>query len=312
MHSDDVALELHLVDALSRFSKHNRPLPGLDHEGAMETLIAQMIESVHRIRYIKVISQRRVSSKRADPLSELFDPIKAAIVHLHKGEYDQACWMVFLFTHFGKNRKSGYRLIRDVYGQLGNGKRWDWMSISENPHAFRKWLADNQTALRSNGVHRGFGNHRKYQSLDAWKDAGTGAAVESYVQWVQSFNGHHSLFRSALDEGRSPEGAFAVLYKSMQAVVSFGRTARFDHLAMIGKLGICPIAPNSVYLQGATGPADGARLLFKGSLNAAASFSQLETWADELATNIDLDKQAMEDSLCNWQKSPYRMVRFRG
>jgi hypothetical protein len=38
--------------------------------------------------------------------------------------------------------------------------------------------------IRAPGVPGGFGNHRKYESLDADSPRGTGAVVESYVGWV--------------------------------------------------------------------------------------------------------------------------------
>ena len=43
-----------------------------------------------------------------------------------------------------------------------------------------------------------------------------------------------------------PRKAFDILYHSMGAVASFGRTARFDYLTMIGKLGLAPIEPGSL------------------------------------------------------------------
>ena len=160
---------------------------------------------------------------------------------------------------------------------------------------------------------RAFGNHRKYQSLDAWKSSGTGAAVESYIAWVKSFGSHKALFEAAAAAtGSDPDKSFQWLYRSMAAVKSFGRTARFDYLSMIGKLGLANIRPDSVYFGNATGPVDGAKLLFLGNANANASTKELQAFADELAEYLGLDKQVMEDSLCNWQKSPTAQVGFRG
>jgi hypothetical protein len=57
----------------------------------------------------------------------------------------------------------------------------------------------------------------------------------------------------------------------MRAVASFGRTARFDYLTMVGKLGLAGIEPGSTYMQGATGPFTGACLLFTGRRIAGLS-----------------------------------------
>jgi hypothetical protein len=94
----------------------------------------------------------------------------------------------------------------------------------------------------------------------------------------------------------------------MDAVARFGRTARFDYLTMLGKLGLAAIQPGSTYMEGATGPARGARLLF----GVDASQRTLDQWVVQLGSILSLGMQEMEDSLCNWQKSPAVFRRFRG
>lgn len=179
--------------------------------------------------------------------------------------------MVFLFVHFGKHHRAGWRYAREVYGRLGDGSRWDWASTSANPSSFRGWLAAHQGELRREGIPRGFGNHRKYESLDARSPKGTGAAVESYVEWVNPPRTHQEMMEEARRNAEgNPRRTFAELYQSMRVVARFGRTARFDYLTMIGKLGLGAIEPPSTYMGGATGPIRGARLL------AWASFSQVD------------------------------------
>jgi len=95
-------------------------------------------------------------------------------------------------------------------------------------------------------------------------------------------------------------------------VKSFGRTARFDYLAMIGKLKLADIHPDSVHFDGATGPVTGARLLFSGNPQSRDSAKSLESLSDLLASRLSVGKQVIEDSLCNWQKSPSNPIRFRG
>ena len=174
---------------------------------------------------------------------------------------------------------------------------------------FRDRLHAHKDQIQRDGVPRGFGNHRKYESLDARSPNGTGEAVETYVRWVAPPRTHLQLFEAILvTVDGDPKKAFDTLYESMNAVARFGRTARFDYLTMVGKLGLARIEPGSTYMQGATGPATGARLLF----GSRASAVILDGWVRELGAYTGLGMQVLEDSLCNWQKSPDEFKRFRG
>ena len=313
MRPKDQAEAQRLTTVLQSFARQNRPLPGIRAARRRTAFLEQLAESIHRVEYIAVIRQRDVSSRRSDPSDDLFDPIKAAALKSRQGDHDEACWLTFLSVHFGKNRRSGWRLARDVYGALGRGQFWNWQRTSANPAGFRRWLATNQNRLRRDGVARAFGNHRKYQSLDANSANGTGAAVASYAAWVRPHGTHAQLFQAAAAAaGHDRRGTFDGLYRSMSAVASFGRTARFDYLTMIGKLGLAPIEPGSTYMTGATGPLAGARLLFAGDARAAITARQLDGWLVDLEAALGVGMQVLEDSLCNWQKNPERFVPFRG
>jgi hypothetical protein len=302
-----------LADRLRSFDGNVRRLPGVARDANRNAFIEQLLESIRRVRYVSVIRQREVSAFRGEPASELFDPIKAAVLRMTEGRRDEAFWFVFISVHFGKHRRDGWRLARDVYGRLGRGAPWDWATTSANPRRFRQWLADAQEALTEDGVKRRFGNHRKYQSLGAWNPNGTGDAFESYVRWVGPERSHDRLVEEALDEsGRESRMAFDILYRSMAAVSSFGRTARFDYLTMLGKLELAPIEPGSVYIQGATGPWLGACLLFRGRKDADLRRPMLSDWVSELGAHLGVGMQVMEDALCNWQKNPSRFIPFRG
>lgn len=308
----DAQLRARLKDLLSKLKLEWTTLPGIGDEAAQQVLVEQFIESVHRVRYIELLKKRGIASARMDPSSPMFDPIKASILHAREGRFDEACWLIFLFVHFGKNAKSGYRLLADIYGALGEKHIWSWERISADPFGFRVWLDKHDQQLRDGSTHRAFGNHRKYQSLSAWKKNGTGAAVETYVAWIASQGGHKAYFEQASLEARGDaKVAFDRLYREMRAVASFGRVARFDFLTMIGKIGLADIKPGIPYMQNATGPLRGARLLFGGSVEAPLTGKRAERLTVELGNRLGLGMQEMEDALCNWQKSPTTMVRFR-
>lgn len=309
MRDRDRERALELDASLQRFVRERRSAPGIHDPRRRESLIEQLLESIRRVRYVSVIRARPLSERRTDPNDDLFDPLKAAIIRQSQGETDEAFWLTFLFVHFGQHPRGGWRYAREVYGRLGEGTRWDWAATSADPAGFRAWLHAHQSDLRRSGVPGGFGNHRKYQSLDAYSDSGTGAAVESYVKWVGPPRTHQEFMDQAVEQAEGdPHVAFDKLYRSMSAVKSFGRLARFDYLTMIGKLGLAPITPGSTYMQQASGPYRGARLLF-GQVGTA---KELDEWLVELDQYLHVGMQVLEDALCNWQKSPDRFVPFRG
>lgn len=290
-----------LEAALTLFDRDMRALPGIADPTARETFIEQILESVRRVSYPSKIAVRGISERRADPNDEMFDPIKAAILFQRWGSIEEAFWMVFLFVHLGKHARAGWRYARGIYGRLGGPGKWDWPSVSSDPATFCSWFDANLEAFKTEEPH-GFGNHRKYESLSY-----TGAVVESYVRWVAPPRSHQELMSEALQRSDGDaRRAFDDIYRSM-TVARFGRTARFDYLTMVGKLGLSPIEPGSTYMSGATGPLTGTRLLF-GSNDRPAN---LDRALVELASELNVGMHVLEDALCNWQKSPLAFQPFR-
>lgn len=112
--------------------------------------------------------------------------------------------------------------------------------------------------------------------------------------------------------GQHPRDAFGYLYSSMTSVRRFGRLAKFDYLTMLDKLGLAPIEAGSAYLAEATGPLRGARLLFAGSPDARVNGRSLDDQLVRLDEFLGVGMQALEDAICNWQKSPGKFISFRG
>lgn len=292
--------------ALETHSRNVRPLPGVAADAVRETLALQMIASLRRLEYTDLIKARDIDPARADPQSPLFDADRAAVFHARNGDVDEAVWLAFLATHFGKHGVHGWRRLRDVYSELGRG-RWSWDRVSGDVPAFRRWLEANQHRIGG-----AFGNHRKYESLSGTSAAGTGSVIASYVDWIGPQRSHQRRFGELIRAGgNDPHSIFDHFYRQM-AVHRFGRLGKFDFLALLGRLDLAPIEPGSVYLAGATGPKRGARLLFGGSPTAPLHDHQLEQWLRELDADLTVGMQVMEDALCNWQKSPSRFVHFRG
>jgi len=253
-----------------------------------------------------------MTRKRTDPANmSMFDPIKGAIWYKKNGDYEEACWMVFLATHFGKHPEGGWRYARQVYNRHGQHGIWDWNSVSSNCTAFRNWLDANYNRIRNSQKPGGFGNHRKYQSLKAFSDRGTGMVIETYVNWVLYSGSHKNKFNDVVKSAADEYAAFDSLYQSMDCVMGFGRLGKFDYLTMIGKVGLANIAPGSTYLDGATGPLRGARLLLEDG-EEDLSLKEIDQILIKLGNHLGVGMQVIEDALCNWNKSPMKYVDFTG
>lgn len=285
------------------------PMLGIRSEANRICLVEQIIDSIRRIKYVTLIRDRDNSESCINPYLQYFNPLKAAAWYANQGDINEACWLVFLSIHFGKNKKSQWKLVQNVYSGLRQRNKWDWARTSSNPDAFRTWLHGHLDEVKENCY---MGNHRKYISLNAHKNNGTGAVIESYINWINIYHDHQTLFNQATFNSDSGREAFDYLYNSMNKVTQFGRLAKFDFLAMLGKLELAMIEPGSLYLKGATGPLYGARLLFGGSTSATIDRETLDSVLEPLEKHLNLyfGMQVLEDALCNWQKSPIIYVRF--
>lgn len=299
-----------LTDALQRYEDENGALPGIVQPGHRDALIEQLVESARRTLYFERLLSERSGAGVADPTTESFHPLRAAIFQAHNGNRDEAFWLVFLFIHFGRSRQSAWRMIADIYGRLESGTLWSWGAVTADVDAFRQWLADNLEAIKRLRPQRRFGNHRKYESLDPWTDNGTGAVFASYVDWVGEA-GHDARVAQVTLGATTSDGRFSALYNSVRTVHRFGRTAAFDYCSTLANLGLVADQPSAACLAGATGPLTGARLLLSQPgqrLSPSALEAMLALLRKELGVGFDV----LEDALCNWQKSPAKFKPFRG
>lgn len=296
-----------IARGLVAYETANGALAGVRSDAARGAFIEQVVDSIRRVEYIRLAQTRAISAERCDPNTRAFDPLLASLACKSAGEIDEACWLIFLSIHCGKHLTDGWSLARQLYSGHGPGREWTWNRVSADPFSFRRWLDAANTNWNLANSRPKFGNHRKYVSLAAYGERGTGAAVEIYVHWVGANRSHEYVFRSALQRsGEDPRGAFDNLYRSLDAVTQFGRLAKFDYLCMLSKCGLANIEPASAYLSQSTGPLAGARRLF------GKSHGNLDAASVRLANDLCIGMQVVEDSLCNWAKSPTRYKAFRG
>lgn len=309
MRRGDIALINQIRPRLRRHIAEHGPLRGLVQESHEDAFLEQIVESLRRVKFVETVRSRDISPLRRNPHSDLFDPIRAAILYAEEGrEHDEACWLIFLSTLIGKHLHDGWVTTAQIYGSFGDKNIWSYRRVQDDPRLFRRWLEAHQARIE-----RRVGNHRKYLSLSGVKPHAAGSAVETYVSWVNESGTHKDLFDHALRQANNnPMIAFKILFESMGAVDTFGRTGRFDYLSMIGKVGLSSLIPDSPHLDGATGPLVGAHLLFDGEKKSRTPTAVLDKKLVELGNAMQIRMDVLEDAVCNWQKNPGNFVPFRG
>lgn len=305
-----------IVAALSDFNRNEYPLQGLVTQAHYNTFAMQLIDSIRRIQFVELTygQSKPVSPLRAEPNSEYFDPLLAARIYHEQGDYDEACWLIFLFTHFGRSVKTKWQLCRDIYGGLGT-HTWTWHDITQDFAGFERWFNGASLELTRTSTRRQYGNHRKYETLKADSGRSIPRVFRSYIDFIGRTHSHDARFAEAATLAPTPETLFELLYSNMRSVISFGRTAKFDYLTMLKKTNLLDIEPSHLFLSGSTGPVKGCRLLFSNNRNGIDSVSIMNEKLTALSSILPiatLRMQVLEDALCNWQKSPDSYVYFGG
>ncbi|WP_299912713.1 hypothetical protein [uncultured Paracoccus sp.] len=299
-----------LSGALDDYQQAHGELLGLRSNAAKDTLVQQMIASLRRTEYIRFLDHKVHSPRRSDPHDAMFDPLIAAHMLRNEGHLDEAVWHVFLATQFGKHAVDGWKLCANIFGSFGQGPIWTKEEYAKRPLEFETMLNENSQYLQVAERAGRYSNHRQYVSRKP--DNISKTFREAYV-WLFQYGSFADHVRDVhRRQGQEPAGAFDELYHSMRTVHSYGRLGAFDFLTMIGKLELAPILPGSTYLVGATGPLRGARLLFHGATDFPIKERELQIHFDRLDDFLNIGKQPLEDSVCNWQKNPEKFVHFRG
>ena len=304
----DKAKHQAFCDLLANQPAEHIQMVGLNSDERKSVFAAQLTDSVRRIEYLNSVAARSNSPNLHMPYSGSFEPFGGATV-LHKtGQIDDAYWLVYLATHFGKHKDDRWNLTEDFYGRFGEGGVWNWATAIQDPLGISNWLEERHPHVTSAGRSRKFGNHRKFETLKPGPK-GTGHALASYIDWIGQYGSHVNLIADAQQKvGQNPQEVFAHLYKELDQVSKLGRLGKFDLLCNWSNLLIAPIFPDKAYIKGSTGPDDGARLMFGGGL----SLDDLDTASVQLSEHLDVSPQVIEDALCNWQKSRSKYIYFRG
>jgi len=72
-----------LEQQLKNYRVDGKPLSGIPSQAELTALVAQMVDSIARINYVKTLAKRDISLRRLDPKdAAMFDPIRAAIHYM--------------------------------------------------------------------------------------------------------------------------------------------------------------------------------------------------------------------------------------
>lgn len=209
-------------------------------------------------------------------------------------DLDEALWRGFLAGHFGRpSAHPQHSLQIESAGKFLCASEaepvWTWCTVSSTPHELEAWLLDHKTEL----AEIRFGNHRKRESK---QPKALFDVITSFIDWVDKAGGSPSK-AFWVREGTTREVQFDMLFHALKPIHRFGRTGRFDMLLLLADMKLLNIRPGSAYLKGATGPKRGAEKLW-----GYRSGTQLDELAVDLARQLSLPVEVIEDALCNWQK----------
>lgn len=264
-------------------------LPGLGSAVALERLIDKLdwsSQTRHRLLTGEPLPEaKRFSTTGYNPLGEARERYLA-------GDRDEAIWLYFVATLIGWERSDSVdRFLCTLHGD----ERATWRQVAADGAIASSRIEASAEALRREAP---FGNHRKYETHRGAR--GSAWVVRSFIRWAGS--SPSARIDSIVCGASSQECAFDLLYRSLDDVYRFGRTARYDFSRLLANLD-SRLKPGGCYLQGSSGPRRGVALLFLGRPSARRSeLSSLEEHCRELASVCDVDLQVIEDAICQWQK----------
>lgn len=279
-----------------RRGQNARPSLALD-DRVLKVLASQstIVSKAEQKRFAECLSQslqfHEILRRKFRKNQQSNDIIGLINIARASGELDEANWRCFLAAHFGRSsaEQKQFQSASNLLCAFNDRPYWTWNRVTKNPKAFRAWLKDNRRKLQT----LGFGNHRKYESKSPdilWR------VFESYRELAEEYGGPAELLKVAGDR-RADVDQFDVLYLRLRPLFRFGRTGRFDFLALLNDLNLISAVPTSSYLLGSTGPKQGALRLW-----GMRKIEQLELLASDFAQKLSISSLNVEDALCNWQK----------
>lgn len=243
----------------------------------------------HSIRWSRTWRRRlRAGGGKGD-----LDIVRLARIARDRGDRDEAIWRAFLAAHFGRASASpGEELSAGhLLCAFEQEPYWTWSAVTSRDSELETWLKAHEVQLRT----LKFGNHRKHESK---KPDVLYGVLSSFVDFGQALGGS-PLSALTFDAQLTPAERFGVAYVELTSSLRrFGRLGVFDFLVLLRDLDLVELEPDGCYLEGSTGPLQGARRLWGHSRRVR----ELERLAMELSACAGVGPEIVEDALCNWNK----------
>lgn len=255
-------------------------LPGLSDPASLERFVECIQQSLLDHAAIRAGQNLPKAVRGPGPTFEPFAEIKRWATT----DWHEAVWLAALATAVGWDRPES---IGQLFNALYQEPPWTSARVAnDDAESMARWIADNAEELHEFAR---FGDHRAYQSHRAGSPTSTGRVVRSLSWWLKASG--NELHPDSADFDR--------LYRAMDPVVGFGRTARYDFLRLLGLLGLAPLEPSQCFFAGSSGPQRGARRFFR---MADATCLELEARSRHVEAMLGLTPMIFEDVLCQASK----------
>ena len=267
-------------------------------EPIIDCLSRQMIDSIRRVLIFRTYLERAEKAEIENlPYFHTSNPFTLA--QRSSLSLDSRIWHNYVATYFGKSNKSKWMLFnRATFRE--DKSLITFEDILDNPEEYFEYLRSISFFDNSS-----YSNHRKYTKKSLEGDKGV------FLSFYYVMENIH-LFKA------ETVSAFDVIYRNSLSIPNFGRMAAFDFSCNLCKCGLNVLEPESMYQRYSTGPLSALRNLLtladvpNPDKNFQVSFGDdLLTWFDD-NSNIYMLAQVLEDTICNWQKSPLNHIRYFG
>lgn len=264
----------------------------------IETLALQTLDSIKRIQIYESYRERAQNADN-DSLSYYHTYIPFILTQRKTISLENKIWFLYLATYFGKSRKSKWDLFRRASFDSNN----ELLSV-EGILSNRKNYFD---YLKSIDFFKDadFSNHRKFIAKRLEGNKGFINSSNYVLDNLSKF-----LFTSFV--------SFDEVYCRSHKIPNFGRMAAFDFTSSLCKCELKVKEPESMYLKNSTGPLVGLGYFLKMANGKNITKANKVKFGNELLewflknSDIFMVAQVLEDSICNWQKSPKSYMRYFG